>query len=232
MTAPAKVSIFCATVLKNALQADLLPEFMRETGVSVEAHFAATGALVEEIDAGARPDVVIGMTAAMERLAADGVLSAGTLRTIVGSGIGLAVPPGTAVPDVSTTAALVETLVAARSVAYSRSGHSGVYFAQLLHRLGLAEVINARATLVDHGFTASTLLDGRADLAVQQMSELMSVPGVRIAGPLPETLQHYTVFSGGTTLRAGEQHDAVALLTFLTSPSANVTYLAAGLKAD
>lgn len=95
---------------------------------------------------------------------------------------------------------------------------AGCTFAQLLHRLGLAEVINARATLVDHGFTASTLLDGRADLAVQQMSELMSVPGVRIAGPLPETLQHYTVFSGGTTLPAGEQHDAVALLAFLTTP--------------
>jgi molybdate transport system substrate-binding protein len=114
-------------------------------------------------------------------------------------------------------------------VAYSRNGPSGIYFATLLQQLGIAGHVTGRATVVDTGFTALALLDGRADLAIQQMSELLSVPEAAIAGPLPAPVQHYTAFSAGTAPQA-PQHDAGALVAYLAGEPAKAAYAAAGLE--
>ena len=100
-------------------------------------------------------------------------------------------------PDIATEAALRTTLLAARSVAYSRLGASGVYFAQLIVRMGIAAEINAKATIVEQGFTAERLVSGEADLAVQQISELKQVEGIEVVGPVPHDLQTPAVFSAG-----------------------------------
>jgi len=100
--------------------------------------------------------------------------------------------------------------VAARSVAYSRTGASGIYFAGLLPRLGLAEAVNAKATIIPQGFTAEKLVSGEADIAVQQISELMVVPGIEVVGPLPDPVQEMTTFAAailrGATDRDGAAH--------------------------
>lgn len=217
------LSLFCAIALRKAVEERLL-EFRQVSGQSVEAHYAPTNVLLQEIDDGARPDVVIGVTAAVERLGATGVLDATTLAPFAKSGIGVAVPPGTDPPDVSTVKSLIAALLAARSVAYSRNGPSGVYFSRLLRELGISEQVNQTAALVDQGFTALALLDGRSDLAVQQLSELRSVPGVRIAGPLPDPVQHHTHFSIAMDAAAINPEagtgPAVELFTFLTAGAA------------
>ena len=104
---------------------------------------------------------------------------------------------GAAHPDIATEAALRETLLGARSVAYSRIGASGIFFAQLIERMGIAAEINARATIVPSGFTAERLVNGEADLAIQQLSELKQVAGVEVVGPIPLHLQSPAVFSAG-----------------------------------
>ncbi|WP_427007794.1 molybdate ABC transporter substrate-binding protein [Pseudarthrobacter sp. H2] len=229
MTEHPALTLFCAVALRGAVEHALLPAFTRDTGIAVEARFAPTSALVQEIDAGARPDVVLGITAALERFAAAGILDAGSLTPLAQAGIGVAVPPGAAVPDISTVEALTAALTAARSVAYSRNGPSGIYFAKLLQELGIAGQVTEQATVVDTGFTALALLDGRADLAIQQMSELLSVPEAEIAGPLPAEIQHYTAFSAGTAPGTG-RHDAGALVAYLAGEPAKAAYAAAGLE--
>ena len=115
-------------------------------------------------------------------------------------------------------------------MAYSRNGPSGIYFAKLLPELGIAEQVNEHATVVDQGFTALALLDGRADLALQQMSELLFVPEAKIAGPIPLDVQHYTEFSAGVGVRAKKSADAGSLLTFLGAEFALAAYSDAGLE--
>ena len=88
-------------------------------------------------------------------------------------------------------------LLGARSVAYSRIGASGILFAQLIERLGIAAEINARAMIIPQGFTAERLVSGEADLAVQQISELKQVGGIEVVGPIPHELQTPAVFSAG-----------------------------------
>jgi molybdate transport system substrate-binding protein len=144
--------------------------------------------------------------------------------------VGIAVRAGAAHPDIATEAALRATLSAARSVAYSRIGASGILFAQLIERMGMAAEINARARIIPSGFTAELLLTGEADLAVQQISELMQVSGVEVVGPIPHHLQIPAVFSAGRLAASGRVAQSDALLKFLASPEVAPVLRGCGLE--
>ncbi|MFH9425698.1 substrate-binding domain-containing protein [Streptomyces sp. NPDC017529] len=223
------VSLFSALAVKKVLDEGLLDAFSDRTGIAVDSVYEPTNVLLKKIEDGARPDVVLGVTGTLEDLAASGVLSASSLRPVARAGIGVAVAPGAEAPGIGSTDALVTALTSARSVAYSRTGASGVYFAALLERLGIAGEVNARATVIEKGFTARALTDGRADLAVQQLSELRIVPEAKIVGPLPDDVQHYTPLSVALGAGSEGRPEARALLDHLTGGPALDAYRAAGL---
>jgi molybdate transport system substrate-binding protein len=139
----------------------------------------------------------------------------------------VAVKAGAPCPDIATETALRATLLSARSVAYSRIGASGMFFAQLIERMGIASEVNTRARIVSSGLTAELLNTGEADLAVQQISELKLVPGVDIVGPIPVELQSPMVFSAGRMAASERPVEADRLLKFLTS-----TEIAAALRGS
>ena len=103
-------------------------------------------------------------------------------------------------------------------MAYSRIGASGILFAQLIERMGIAAEINARAAIIPSGFTAERLVTGEADLAVQQISELKQVAGIEVVGPIPRELQTPAVFSAGRMAASNKAAQAERLLRFLASP--------------
>jgi len=102
-------------------------------------------------------------------------------------------------------------------VAYSRLGASGILFAQLIERLGIAAEINAHAVILPQGFTAERLVTGEADLAVQQISELKQVDGIEVIGPIPRDLQTPAVFSAGRMAASAKPDAADQLLRYLAS---------------
>jgi molybdate transport system substrate-binding protein len=130
--------------------------------------------------------------------------------------VGIAVKAAAPSPDIATEPALRTALLAARSVAYSRIGASGIYFADLIRRLEIAEEINAEATITA-GFTAERLITGEADLAVQQISELKQAAGIEVVGPIPYELQTAVVFTAGRMEASGKAVQADALLKYLAS---------------
>jgi molybdate transport system substrate-binding protein len=150
-------------------------------------------------------------------LAAKGSVAAGSCIDLARSFVGIAVEAGAPHPDIATEAALRATLLAARSVAYSRLGASGIFFAQLIERFGIASEINARAKIIPQGFTAEQLVNGAADLAVQQISELKQVDGIEVVGPIPRALQTPAVFSAGRMTASTNVAQADRLLKFLAS---------------
>ncbi|ELT44215.1 hypothetical protein G205_13497 [Arthrobacter nitrophenolicus] len=101
----------------------------------------------------------------------------------------------------------------------------------MLEDLGIADIVNSRATFVEEGSTASALIDGRAVLAVQQISELKLVPEVNFLGPLPAAVQRYTEFSTYLCNKTADKYLATALFNFLSSSLARSAYAAAGLQA-
>ena len=144
--------------------------------------------------------------------------------------VGIAVKAGAVHPDIATEVALRATLLAARSVAYSKIGASGILFAQLIERLGIAAEINARATIIPSGFTAEKLVSGEADLAVQQISELKQVPGVEVVGSIPRNLQTPAVFSAGIIAASTKAEQAERLLRYLASPEVAPVLRESGLE--
>ncbi|HVZ09796.1 substrate-binding domain-containing protein [Rhodopila sp.] len=206
---------------------DLARRFEAETGAAIQADFSPTVALLERLRAGETADAAILTAQGVEELIAEGVLRPGSRMDVALSFVGLAVKAGAPRPPIRSVAELTDSLLAARCVAYSRIGASGLYFAALLQRLGIADAVNARALVVPSGFTAERLVSGEADLAVQQVSELMVVPGIEVIGPLPREVQTVATFSAGLLT---DRPEAAALLRFLAGPKAAAALRASGLE--
>jgi molybdate transport system substrate-binding protein len=145
--------------------------------------------------------------------------------------LGVGVKQGAPRPDIGTVEAFKRAMTGARAVAYSRAGASGIYFAQLIERLGIAAEVNARAVVIPMGFTAEKVAGGEADLAVQQISELMTVPGIDVVGPFPDAIQVASRFEAAIFAEAANPRGAEAFLRLLVSPAAAEAYAKGGLTA-
>ncbi|MGC5617396.1 substrate-binding domain-containing protein [Georgenia sp. Z1491] len=225
-----QVTLFSGLAVRDILEDTVLPAFTRASGHEVAPTYEPTKVLTGLIADGERPDLVLGVGGALEKLAADGILDRPGLTPLVRSGIGVATAPGAQPPEVGTIDELVTAIRSARSVAYSRTGASGEHFAALLDRFGIADEVNATATVVEKGFTAEALYDGRADLAVQQVIELASVGGGHQIRPLPTDAQHHVDLWLGHAPNASVP--ARALYDFLVSTVAADAYRAAGLEVS
>jgi molybdate transport system substrate-binding protein len=230
--ADASLLLFSGLALRDALTQEILPLFLTEAAIAVNCRFEPTSVLVDLIRAGSTPDVLLGVTSSVNTLTSGGLFAATSTREIVSSGIGIAISPGRAAPSFDTTEAFVEYLLAANSVAYSRSGASGIYFSSLLDRLGIAEPINAGATIFEKGFTAQAIVDGRADVAVQQLSELAAVPGVQVLDAFPSDLKHFTHFSAAIASDSQNLETATSLIDFLTSKPSITAFERTGLTVN
>jgi molybdate transport system substrate-binding protein len=209
------VRVLSTLALKGAV-GSLAGRYEAAGGARIDADFAPTLGLLERLRGGEGADVVILTKEALDDLAAKGSVVAQTCVDLARSYVGIAVKAGADHPDIATEAALRATLLGGR-VAYSRIGASGILFAQLIERMGIASEVNARARIIPSGFTAERLVSGDADLAVQQISELKQVPGVEVVGPIPHELQTPAVFSAGRLASSPQPVQSDALLRYLAS---------------
>jgi molybdate transport system substrate-binding protein len=223
------VRLLSTLALKGAVR-DLAGRFETETQTRIDADFAPTLGLLDRLRAGEGADVVILTKEALDDLAAQGTVVAASCADLARSFVGIAVKSGARHPDIATEAALRATLLRARSVAYSRIGASGILFAQLIERMGIAAEINARAVIIPSGFTAERLVTGEADIAVQQLSELKQVPGVEVIGSIPRHLQIPAVFSAGRLAASPRVERSEALLKYLASPAVAPVLRESGLE--
>jgi molybdate transport system substrate-binding protein len=222
------VRLLSTLALKGAV-GHLSDRYQAATGTRIDADFAPTLGLLKRVREGETADVVILTREGLEELVNEGSVTAASCLDLARSYVGIAVKAGAGHPDIATEAALCATLLAARSVAYSRIGASGIFFAQLIERLGIASEINAKAT-VTSGFTADRLIMGEADLAVQQISELKQVAGIEVLGPIPRELQTAAVFSAGAMVASPRAAQAEQLLRFLASPEVAPVLRDSGLE--
>lgn len=224
-----KIRMLSTLGLMGAMRS-LSSAFESAAGIHVDADFAPTLALLRRLRDGEAADLVILTREGLDEMIGEGRVVAGGAADLARSYVGIAVRAGQAHPDISSEAALRKTLLAARSVAYSRLGASGIYFAELIQRWGIAAEINGTATIVQQGFTAERLVSGEADLAVQQISELKQVEGIEVVGPIPRDLQTPAVFSAGRMANAKHAEAADRLLCYLASPEVVPVLRRSGLE--
>jgi molybdate transport system substrate-binding protein len=105
-------------------------------------------------------------------------------------------------------------------VGYSQ-GPSGVHFMATMARLGIADQIKAKGVVPPLGQRVGALIaKGDAEIGVQQVTELLLIPGIDFVGPLPKELQANIIYATATPSTAKEKEAAAALVKFISSEPA------------
>lgn len=228
MTDPRFTLRVMSTLGLQGVVTEMTPMLTRR-GLDFSATYGATNVLTPRIMAGEAADVLILTDTGIEALMQRGTVASGSRRDLARSGIGLAVKSGAAKPDIGTVDAFKQAILAARSVAFSKSGASGVHFAEVIRQLGIADQVNAKARVFD-GVVGELAANGEVEIAVQQVSELKLVPGIDIVGLLPDALQKITVFSAGVMAKSTRPAAAGLLIAALATPEAMGTMRRQGLE--
>jgi molybdate transport system substrate-binding protein len=210
----------------------LLPMFEQQSGLKLQSQAGASvgdapTAVPQRLARGEDIDVVIMSGPALADMMAAGFVSA--RQDLALSRIGLAVRAGATVPDIATPEALTTVLLGAGRIALSRSV-SGVYVQErLLARLGIAEAVSERLVFALGEPAGAILARGEADVALQQVSELMPVAGITLVGPIAEDVQLATMFAAGLVASSTRAETGLALMRFLVSGAARGAIEASGM---
>ena len=202
------------------LLADLAAAWQQQAGRSIAFESVGGVDAARRVQAGEAFDVVVLAADAIDKLLAGGHALAGSRVDLVRSGVAVAVRAGAAKPDIATPDAFKRALLAAKTVGYSQ-GPSGVHFMTVLAKLGITEEVKAKGVVPPLGQRVGALVaKGDAEIGVQQITELLLIPGIDFIGPLPKELQANIVYATATPANAKERQGAAALVKFLSSEPA------------
>jgi molybdate transport system substrate-binding protein len=230
----AEIKILTSRAMNHVLT-ELAGTFERTTGHKVTLILAPPTEIMKRVVDGEIVDVVMS-GATVNNLVQLGKIAPGDRMILARVGIGVAVRAQAPKPDISSVAAFRRTLLAAKSIVYTDpaiGGASGIHFEKVLDRLGIAKEIKAKSMVNARAATkpsAEFVARGEAELGIQLISEIVSVPGAELLGPLPDDLQVMTAILAGILTTAPEPDAARALLRFLTSPAAAAAIKAAGME--
>jgi molybdate transport system substrate-binding protein len=219
----AGIAVLSSLALKGVLE-EFKPQFERSLGAPLELRFDATQAILAQRAAGLRADLLVLTAEAMEELRQSGEVA--QVRALGSSGVGVAVRAGAPKPDIASVEALKRTLTAAKSVAHSKVGASGIFFSELLERLNITL---QKRIVVEKGPVGRVVASGEAEIGVQQLCELAPVRGIDIVGPLPGPVQRVTQFSAGIPARAVNAKGALALIELLRSDKSRASMTQGGI---
>ncbi len=228
----AELNVYSTIGVRSAAE-DLFARYETSSGHKLAVTWGTAPMLVKRIEGGETADVLILSRASLDALSKQGKVLAGSEAPLASSGVGIAVKAGARKPDISTPEALKQTLLNAKSIAYSEpsaGGASGVYFEKLLERMGIAAQMRPKTKYPPAGgFSATLLVSGEAELAVQQKPELLHVAGCEVVGLLPGDLNLVTAFAAGLMPDSENAEVGTALIAFLRSPPAAAAFRAKGL---
>jgi molybdate transport system substrate-binding protein len=221
----------------EAILAALASRFEAESGIPLHVTIARSRVVKQRASAGNDADIVITTEAAVDELRAEGVVLADSIATLALSSIGVAVRKGDPIPELRSTDDFIRILRNAHSIAYAdpeTGSPSGRYFTALLARLGLTDTVAPTAIVVGPGrhgtvVVAEAVADGRAEIGIQQIAEILHVPGVVVAGPLPAELQTLTPFTAAVTSNARRPDQARRFIRFATSAAMQPIFIAHGM---
>jgi len=209
---------------------ELVLQFENATGHTVKTTFTGTLDAKKRIAVGEPFDLLIMSSPDIDAFSTLGTLVRGSRIDLAKSGVGVGVKAGAPKPDISTTEAFKQTLLAAKSIGYS-TGPSGVYVMDLFARLGVTDQVKPKLKQTPTGvFVGSIVASGEVEIGIQQVSEMSHFAGVDYVGPLPAEIQKMTIFSSGIAAKGQQPDAAKALVKFLTAPNAAEAFKKRGME--
>jgi molybdate transport system substrate-binding protein len=235
MTAPANDFIVMTSGAFTAAHLDLVPQLERLTKKKIVTATTSVGtgenSIANRLKRGESADIVIVADALQRQFIEEGLVMAEGCMPVARSSIGLAVRAGAPRPDISSVDALRRTLLEAGSIAYSASVSGQYLTTELAQRLGIADQLLAKSRLITGGErTGAVVARGEADIAFQQMSELLPVAGLAHITPLPPELQKVSLFSAGVAASTRDAGLARTVIEFLASKDAASAITKSGLE--
>ena len=221
----AEMTLFCTQALRTSLL-ELAPRFEAASGHKVNLVVAPSGQLVKKVQAGEAADLLIANASNIDALIKDRKVT-GARVDIARAQVGLSIKAGKPRPYISTPEAVRKVLLDAKAIAYAAGGLSGNNFEFAMNKLGILDEVKAKAKSASPA--ARLVVSGEADIAVQQISELIAVEGAELLGPLPAELDQVTQFSMGVLSDGKQKEVARAMINYLRTPEAQAVISAKGL---
>src|SRR5712671_6886371 len=229
-TMAAEIRVLSAGAVEPGLRA-AAAAFKKQSGHDVNIAFNTAPEIRKRIGGGETFDVVIAPPAALDEFAGAGKVTAD--RVNLGRvGLGVAVRPGAAVPDISGSEALKRSVLAADSIVFNRAS-SGIYLENLLKKMGIYEQVEARTTRYsDAAAVMEHVLKGKGrEIGFGPVTEILQhrEKGLKLVGPLPSEVQNYTSYSAAPMTAAANAEPAKAFVRYLGSPESKALFVGAGI---
>lgn len=222
-----EIKLICIPAWKASFES-LLPEFERATGHKVTVRYAIFPDQKQPIEAGDF-DVAFFARPQIDDLNKQGKTVAATTTDIARTSIGVAVKTGAPKPDVSSEEAFKRTLIAAKSITYTKQSQTGVYLTRRLEGLGVMDAIKDKLILQPGGaMTTPAVARGEAELGIVLVSDILGTPGVDLVAPLPASLQNYVTQTAAVGAMAKQPAPAAALIKYLATPAVGAVFKAKG----
>ncbi|HMI95790.1 MAG TPA: substrate-binding domain-containing protein [Micropepsaceae bacterium] len=227
-----EINVLSAGAVQEAEKA-LAEDFREATGNKVNFTVGTVGQIQEKLKSGAPADVIVVSTTALEQLEKTGEIRSKSGTSLGRIGIGVGVKEGAPTPDISTAEKFKEAILRAKSLTYmdpAQGASSGIATAKILRDLGIAEDVAKKTKLTQSGYSADRVASGEVELAIQNVSEIVPVKGVKLAGMLPAPLQVYTTYAAGVATKSISPKEATDFIRFLARAEAAGRWKEAGIE--
>ena len=224
-----EIKIFGSRVTRMVVE-EVGPQFEQATGHRLVVVTDVAAVMKRRIEAGEPFDLAVLVNFQADEMIGKGKLASETRSDIMKAGIGVAVRRGARLPDISTVEAFRQTLLAAKSITYLKEGASTIYLDGLFTRMGMADALRAKTIKPATESVSEAVAAGDVELGLIVIPNILSVPGAQLAGPLPEDIQSYIVFTAAAAANSPHPQAARDLIAFLKSPAAIAAIKAKGMS--
>lgn len=208
----------------------LIPAYTKATGNTVAISADSAKAMVARIRGGETGDVLVLGNGAVKELAEAGFINGASRRGFARAVVGVGVRSGTPHPDIRSVESFRKALLAARAIAHTVHGASGMYIPTLLEKLGISEQMKGRIVNRPGGYIGEVVVAGEADIALQQIPELLAVPGLDCVGPVPDAVQKSFETAIAVFATSAQAKVAHAMIDFFSNPANTPLFREKGLE--
>ncbi len=228
--AQAPIHVLASNGVKGVVE-KLQPQMEHAAGHPLAIQYGTTASFRQKIAAGEPFDLVLLTSEAVDDLAKEGKVAAASRTSLARCGVGIGIRQGATKPDIGTPAALKQALLNAKSITYVAKGASRHTIEAALAHLGIADQMKAKTQLAQaSGPAGESVANGQAQMLITLVSEIVTVHGVELVGPLPNEVQGYIHFSAGVGAKAENAEGAKKVIQFLSSSAAAPTYKSSGME--
>jgi len=223
----AELKIFGSRVTK-VIVGELGPQFEKSTGFKPVVVADVAAVMKRRIESGEPFDLAVLVDFQTDELIAKGKLLADSRADIMSSGIGVAVRRGAPKPDISTVEAFKQAMLNAKSITYLKEGASTIHLRKLFVQLGIDDAIKAKAVETNGEMVSELVAEGKVELGLIVVPNIMSVPDAELVGPLPAAINSIVMFTAGVSAASPNQQAAREMIKLLKSPEARPVIQAKG----